>query len=53
MRTVLEVAAVQGWGSTRKMPQFDLSEKDIDSLIEFFTWMGNVNTENWPPNKEG
>ena len=53
VRTVLEVAAIRGWGSTRKMPQFDLSEKDIDSLIEFFIWMGNVDTENWPPNKEG
>jgi nitric oxide reductase subunit C len=53
VRTVLETAAVQGWGATRKMPQFDLSEKDINGLIEFFKWMGNVDTSNWPPNKEG
>ena len=53
VRTVLETAAVQGWGSTRKMPQFDLSEKDIKGLVEFFKWMGEIDTENWPPNKEG
>ncbi|MBE9528620.1 MAG: cytochrome c [Proteobacteria bacterium] len=53
VRVVLETAAVQGWGTTRKMPQFDLSEKDIDSLVEFFIWMGKINTSNWPPNIEG
>jgi len=53
VRIVLETDAVQGWGSTRKMPQFDLSKDDINGLIAFFKWMGNVDTENWPPNKEG
>jgi len=53
VRTVLETDAVQGWGATRKMPQFDLSKEDINGLIAFFKWMGNINTSNWPPNKEG
>ncbi|MCC6501678.1 MAG: cytochrome c [Deltaproteobacteria bacterium] len=53
VRTVLETAAVQGWGTTRKMPQFDLSKQDIDDLVEFFKWMNQVDTNNWPPNKEG
>jgi len=53
VRTVLETDAIQGWGTTRKMPQFDLSKEDIESLIEFFQWMGKVDTNNWPPNKEG
>ncbi len=53
VRAVLETAAVQGWGTTRKMPKFDFSKKDINSLIEFFKWMEQVDTANWPPNKEG
>jgi nitric oxide reductase subunit C len=53
VRTVLETAAVQGWGSTRRMPQFDFSKKDIDALIEFFKWMGEVETAGWPPNIQG
>jgi nitric oxide reductase subunit C len=53
VRTVLETAAVQGWGTTRKMPQFDLSKEDIDGLVEFFKWMNEIDTNNWPPNKEG
>ncbi len=53
VRTVLETAAVQGWGSTRRMPQFDFSKEDIDSLVEFFKWMGEVDSAGWPPNIEG
>jgi len=53
VRTVLETAAVQGWGATRRMPKFDLSRKDINGLVAFFKWMGNIETSNWPPNKEG
>jgi len=53
VRTVFEVDRVQGWGATRHMPKFDLSDKDINGLIAFFKWIGNVNTSNWPPNKQG
>lgn len=53
VRTVLETARVQGWGSTRKMPRFDFSDADIDNLVEFFKWMNEVDTNNWPPNVEG
>lgn len=53
VRTVFETAAVQGWGTTRRMPQFDLSKKDIVGLVEFFKWIGQVDTEDWPPNIEG
>ncbi len=53
VRTVLETAAVQGWGTTRKMPRFDLSREDIDALVEFFKWLGEVDTAGWPPNIEG
>ncbi|MEK7774143.1 MAG: cytochrome c [Deltaproteobacteria bacterium] len=53
VRTVLETTAVQGWGGVRKMPRFDLSREDINGLMEFFKWMGRIDTNNWPPNKEG
>ncbi|MBI5236149.1 MAG: cytochrome c [Deltaproteobacteria bacterium] len=53
VRTVLETTAREGWGTTRKMPKFDLSGEDIESLVEFFKWMGKIDTNNWPPNKEG
>ncbi len=54
VRGVLEFTAKEGgWGTTRKMPKFDLSDKDINSLIEFFKWMGQVDTAGWPPNIQG
>ncbi len=37
----------------RQMPQFDLSEKQLDNLVEFLKWTSEVNTEKWPPNIEG
>ena len=37
----------------RQMPQFNLSDDDIDSLIEFLKWTGEMDTANWPPTIEG
>ena len=37
----------------RQMPQFDLTDQQLDDLVEFLKWTSKVNTENWPPNKEG
>jgi nitric oxide reductase subunit C len=37
----------------RQMPQFHLDDKQLDDLVEFLKWTNGVNTENWPPNKEG
>lgn len=37
----------------RQMPQFDLSEQQLDDMVEFLKWTGDINTENWPPNIEG
>jgi nitric oxide reductase subunit C len=35
--------------SWRKMPQQNLSDQEISDLIAFFTWVGNVNNNDWPP----
>ncbi len=37
----------------RQMPQFHLNEQQLDDITEFLKWTNGVNTENWPPNKEG
>ncbi len=37
----------------RQMPQFHLNEQQLDDLTEFLKWTSRINTENWPPNKEG
>jgi nitric oxide reductase subunit C len=35
--------------SWRKMPNQHVSDADIDSLVAFFTWVGNVENGDWPP----
>ena len=37
----------------RQMPQFNLSEQQLNDLVEFLKWTGEINTEQWPPNIEG
>jgi nitric oxide reductase subunit C len=37
----------------RQMPQFNLTDQELDDLVAFFKWSGEVNTANWPPNIEG
>lgn len=35
--------------STRKMPQQQVTAPEIDNLIAFFTWVGQVDNGDWPP----
>jgi nitric oxide reductase subunit C len=37
----------------RQMPQFNLTEKQLDDLVAFLKYSSQINTANWPPNKEG
>ena len=35
------------------MPQFNLSEKELDDLVDFLKWTSEVDTQNWPPSVSG
>lgn len=37
----------------RKMPQFNLTDQELDDLVSFLKWTSEINTANWPPNIEG
>lgn len=37
----------------RQMPQFNLSEEELDALVEFLKWTNEIDDANWPPNIEG
>ncbi|HRD35322.1 MAG TPA: cytochrome c [Rhodocyclaceae bacterium] len=37
----------------RQMPQFNLTEKELDDLVEFLKYTSGIDTQNWPPNIEG
>ncbi|MGQ0709829.1 MAG: c-type cytochrome [Rhodoferax sp.] len=46
-------AQPSGAPGRRQMPQFNLTEDQLNDLVEFLKWTGNINTEKWPPNIEG
>lgn len=37
----------------RQMPQFNLTEQELDDLVAFLKYASEINTANWPPNIEG
>ncbi len=37
----------------RQMPQFNLSDKELDDVAEFLQWVSTIDTNNWPPNDAG
>ena len=37
----------------RQMPQFNLTDGQLDYLVVFRKWSNGINAEKWPPNSEG
>lgn len=37
----------------RKMPQFHLSDEQVNNLADFLIWTSKINNQNWPPNIKG
>ena len=37
----------------RQMPQFNLTDEELDQLVAFLKYTSEINTANWPPNIEG
>lgn len=44
---------VEGIPGRRSMPQFNLSEEELDALAEFLKYSSEIDTNNWPPNIQG
>lgn len=37
----------------RSMPQFNLTETELENLAEFLKWTSEIDTAKWPPNIQG
>ena len=37
----------------RQMPQFHLTEEQVDALSDFLIWTSRIKNNNWPPNIQG
>lgn len=42
-----------GVAGRRQMPNFKLSEPELDDLAAFLEWTGKINTQKWPPKASG
>jgi nitric oxide reductase subunit C len=35
------------------MPQFNLTDQELNDLADFLQWTDSIKRQNWPPNKAG
>ena len=43
----------EGIPGRRSMPQFNLSNEELEAIAQFLKYSSEINTENWPPNIQG
>ncbi len=46
-------AQPSGAEGRRQMPQFNLTEQEVNDLADFLEWTSKIKTQNWPPNDAG
>jgi len=37
----------------RSMPQFNLTDEELEAVADFLKWSSEINTADWPPNIQG
>ena len=50
---VIKSRPVDGIPGRRSMPQFDLSDEELEGVAEFLKWTSEIDDANWPPNIQG
>jgi len=53
IKAFIKSRPVEGIPGRRSMPQFNLTDEELDDLAEFLKWTSEINTNNWPPNIQG
>ena len=43
----------EGVPGRRSMPQFNLSEEELEAVAQFLKYASEIDTDNWPPNIQG
>ena len=53
IKAFIKSRPVNGIPGRRSMPQFNLTEEELERMADFLKWTSEINTANWPPNKQG
>ena len=53
VKAFIQYRPVDGIPGRRSMPQFNLTEEELDAVAAFLEHVGTINNANWPPNIQG
>lgn len=53
IKAFIKSRPVDGIPGRRSMPQFNLSDEELDAIAEFLKYSSEIDTNNWPPNING
>ncbi len=53
IKVMIQSRPVEGVPGRRSMPQFNLTDEELEGVAEFLKWTSEINTNNWPPNIQG
>ncbi len=53
LKAFIKNRPVNGIPNRRSMPQFNLTDQELDAVVEFLKWTSEINNANWPPNIQG
>ncbi|MDQ7048941.1 MAG: cytochrome c [Enterobacterales bacterium] len=53
IKAFIKSRPVNGIPGRRSMPQFNLTDQELDAVAEFLKWTSEINNANWPPNIQG
>lgn len=49
----IKARPAEGIPGRRSMPQFNMTDEELDAVAEFLKFTSEINTANWPPNIQG
>ena len=53
IKAFIRTRPVNGIPGRRSMPQFNLTDEELDALVAFLKYTSEINTAKWPPNIQG
>lgn len=49
----IKARPADGVAGRRSMPQFNMTDEELEAVAEFLKWTSEINDANWPPNIQG
>jgi nitric oxide reductase subunit C len=53
VKAFIKYRPVDGVPGRRSMPQFNLTDQELDAIADFLEHVNTINDANWPPNIQG